>query len=43
MPISPAAVSSSAMHGAVVPIAYAVGTGSTQRLLLTTSLKIIRI
>jgi hypothetical protein len=29
MPISPAAVSSSAMHGAVVPIAQAVGNGAT--------------
>ena len=29
MPISPAAVSSSAMHGAVVPIAYASITGAT--------------
>ena len=35
MPISPAAVSSSATHGAVVPIAYAVGTGTSNVITFT--------
>ena len=34
MPISPAAVSSSAMHGAVVPIATAVGNGTSTSAIL---------
>ena len=35
MPISPAAVSSSAMHGAVVPIAYAVANGTSSAISFT--------
>ena len=35
MPISPAAVSSSAMHGAVVPIAYGVGNGTSSNISFT--------
>jgi hypothetical protein len=35
MPISPAAVSSSAMHGAVVPIAYAVANGTSSTISFT--------